>query len=62
MPINIKHILLETNCYVDAIIMLIVKLETKFVHIHPALQKVFYELPNTNHPIAKKIVTEGVLD
>ena len=57
MPINKKSILLETNCYADAIVMLVEKLERKFVHIHPALQKVFYELPNINHPIAKKIAT-----
>src|SRR3989337_3230519 len=37
--------------------MFIEKLERKFVHIHPALQKVFYELPNINHPKAKKIAT-----
>ena len=57
MPINRKSILLETNYYADAIVMLVEKLERKFVHIHPALQKVFYELPNINHPIAKKIAT-----
>ena len=27
------------------------------MNIHPALQKVFYELPNINHPVAKKIAT-----
>ena len=37
--------------------MLVDKLERKFVHIHPALRNVFYELPNINHPIAKKIAT-----
>jgi len=52
-----RSILLDTNCYADAIVMLVEKLERKFVHIHPALQKVFYELPNINHPIAKKIAT-----
>ena len=57
MPINKKSIILETNCYADAIFMLVKKLERKFVHIHPALQKVFYGLPNINHPIAKKIAT-----
>ena len=57
MPINKKSILLETNCYADAIVMFVDKLERKFVHIHPALQKVFYGLPNINHPIAKKIAT-----
>ena len=57
MPINKRSILLDTNCYADAIVMLVEKLERKFVHIHPALQKVFYELPNINHRIAKKIAT-----
>ena len=57
MPINNRSILLETNCYADAIVMLVEKLERKFVHLHPALQKVFYELPNINLPIAKKIAT-----
>jgi hypothetical protein len=37
--------------------MLTDKLERKFVHIHPALQKMFYELPNIHHPKAKKIAT-----
>jgi len=57
MPISKISILLDTNCYADAIVMLVDKLERKFVHIHPALQKVFCKLPNTNHPIAKKIAT-----
>ena len=57
MPINKKSILLETNCYADAIVMLVEKLERKFLHTHPALQNMFYELPNINHPIAKKIAT-----
>lgn len=54
MPLNKKNVI-DTNCYADAIVMLLEKLERKFGHIHPALQKVFYELPNINHPIAKKI-------
>lgn len=57
MPINKRSILLDTNYYADSIVMLVEKLERKFVHIHPALQKVFYELPNINHPISKKIAT-----
>ena len=57
MPMNKRSILLSTNCYSDAIVMLIEKLEIKFVHLHPALQKVFYELPKINHPKAKKIAT-----
>ena len=57
LPINKRSILLDANCFADAIVMLIDKLERKFVHIHPALQKVFYELPNINHPIAKKVAT-----
>ena len=57
MPINKRSILLEANRYEDAIVMLVEKLERKFVHLHPALQTVFYELPKINHPIAKKIAT-----
>ena len=57
MPINKKTILLETNCYADAIVMLVEKLERKFVHLHSALQRVFHELPKINHPIARKIAT-----
>ena len=57
MPINKRYILLDTNCYADAIVMFIDKLERKFVHIHPAWQKVFYELPNIHYPKAKKIAT-----
>ena len=55
MPINKRSILLDTNCYVDAIVMLVDKLERKFVHIYPALQKVLYELPNINDPKAKYV-------
>ena len=36
MPINKRSILLETNCYGDAIVMLVEELERKFVHLHPA--------------------------
>ena len=57
LPINKESILLDTNCYADAISMLVIKLERKFVHIHPALQKIFYELPNILHPKAKNIAT-----
>ena len=37
--------------------MLVVKLEIFFLHIHPALQKIFYELLNIHNPRAKKIAT-----
>ena len=57
MPINKRSILLDTNFYADAIVMLVAKLERKFVHIHPVLQKIFYELPNILHPKAKNIAT-----
>ena len=57
MPINKISILLEANCYADAIVMVVEKLERKFVRLHPALQKVFYELPNINHLIAERIAT-----
>ena len=43
MPINRGTILDNTNRYADAIAMLTVKLEREFLHIHPALQKMFYE-------------------
>ena len=49
MPINKGSILLDTNCYAVAIVILVARLERKFVHIHPALQKIFYELPNILH-------------
>ena len=35
--------------------MLVAKLEIKFIHIHPALQDIFYELLNILHPKATKI-------
>jgi hypothetical protein len=57
IPIISGSILDKTNCYVDAIAMLVVKLERIFLHIHPALQKIFYELPNIHDPRAKKIAT-----
>ena len=50
-------ILDETNCYEDAITMLILKLERKFVHLHPMLQKIFLGLPSIDNPEIKKIST-----
>ena len=50
-------ILDNTNCYADAISMLVLKLEREFLHIHPALEKRFYDLPNILDPKAKKLAT-----
>ena len=57
IPIIKESILDKTNYYVDAISMFVVKLERIFLHIHPALQKIFYELPNIHNPRIKKIAT-----
>ena len=57
IPIIKGSILEKTNFYVDAIAMLVVKLERIFLHIHPTLQKIFYKLPNIHNPRAKKIAT-----
>jgi hypothetical protein len=57
IPIINGSILDKKNCYVDAIAMLVVKLERFFLHIHPTLQKIFCELPNIHDPRAKKIAT-----
>jgi hypothetical protein len=57
IPLVKGSILDKTNCYVDAIAMLVVKLERKFLHIHPVLRKIFFELPNIHDPKVKKIAT-----
>jgi hypothetical protein len=57
IPLFKGSILDKTICYVDAIAMLVVKLERKFLHIHPILQKIFFELPNIHDPKVKKIAT-----
>ena len=36
----------------DAIVILVVKLERKLLHIHPSLQKISFELPNIHNPNA----------
>ena len=41
----------------DAIAMLVFKLERYFLHIHPASQKIFYELLNMHDPKIKKNTT-----
>ena len=50
IPFTNGTILKETSCYVDAITMLILKLERKFVHLHPMLQKIFLGLPSIRNP------------
>ena len=50
-------ILTKTNSYVDAIILLVLELERKFIHIHPALQRLFLELPNIHDPRVKEMAT-----
>ena len=41
----------------DAIVILVVKLERKFLHIHPSLQNILFEFPNIHNPKDKKITT-----
>ena len=48
---------MKTNSYADAIVMLVIELERKFMHVHPALQRLFLELPNIRDPNAKKLAT-----
>ena len=54
---NDTPILKRTNSYGEAISALILKLERRFIHTHPTLQRLFYELPVINNPKAKKIAT-----
>ena len=62
IPIIKGSILDKTNCYVDHIAMLVVKLEINILHIHHVLQKMFFELPNIHNPKAKKIATIILMD
>ena len=50
-------ILKETKNYADAISALVLKLERGFIHTHPTLQRLFYELPVIKKSRAKKIAT-----
>ena len=50
-------ILKTTRSYADAISALVLKLESKFIHTHPTLQRLFFELPEINNPRAKKLAT-----
>ena len=50
-------ILKTTRSYADAISALVLKLESKFIHTHPTLQRLFFELPVIKNPKAKKLAT-----
>ena len=50
-------ILSRTKNYAEAISALVLKLEKRFIHTHPTLQRLFYELPVIKNPKAKKIAT-----
>src|SRR6266496_5525143 len=50
-------ILKNTKSYAEAISTLVLKLENKFIHTHPTLQRLFYEEPIIKDPRAKKIAT-----
>ena len=57
IPVLGGSILAKTTSYVDAIILLVVELERKFIHMHPAIQRLFLELPNVRDPKIKCMVT-----
>src|SRR3989337_3547882 len=50
-------ILKRTKSYAEAISTLVLKLENRFIHTHPTLQRLFYELPSIKDPKAKKLTT-----
>ena len=50
-------ILKRTKSYEEAISALVLKLETKFIRTHPALQRLFYELLVIKNSKAKKLAT-----
>ena len=50
-------ILKWTKSYAEAISALVLKLENRFIHTHPTLQRLFYELPIIKDPKAKKLAT-----
>ena len=50
-------ILKRTKSYADAISALVLKLEIRFMHTHPTLQRLFYDLPVIKDPRAKKMAT-----
>ena len=50
-------ILRRTRFYLEAISALVLKLESKFIRTHPTLQRLFFELPDTKNPRAKKLAT-----
>jgi hypothetical protein len=57
LPLDDASILKKTTNYGDAISLLVLKLERKFIRTHPTLQRLFYELPVIKNPRAKKIAT-----
>ena len=49
-------ILKRTKSYTEAISALVLRLENRFIHTHPTLQRLFYKIPSIKDPKAKKIV------
>ena len=46
-------ILHRTSSFADAITMLVVEIECKFMHMHPCIQRIFLEFSNIEHSSAK---------
>ena len=54
MGSSIRH---RTSSLADAIAMLIVELESQFMHMHPCIQRIFLEFSNIEHSSVKCAAT-----
>ena len=57
LSLDAPPILKTTRSYADAISALVLKLESKFIHTHPTLQRLFFELLEIKNPRAKKLAS-----
>ena len=57
LPMLGGSILNKTSSLVDAVYLLIVELERKFVHMHPCIQRILLEFSNIHDPSIKHVTT-----
>ena len=50
-------ILHRTSSLADAISLLVVELERKFIHLHPCIQRIFLDFSNIEHSSVKRAAT-----
>ena len=57
LPTMGGSILHKTSCLADAISLLVVEIERKFIYMHPCIQRIFLEFSNIEHSSGKQAAT-----